>query len=151
MRTYDDFFNGILSSQGKEWSPINCDRNTTSYHHTVVGTTSTAQSSLTVDTISATYKRLETGPMKGIFFELATHFESGICSIGPITQRPLDEPLEGKKGDYFNSGDVMDGMEIPTIITNMPRRGICIYQCHDADLSHWTPLAEKSSDSNRYG
>lgn len=54
----------------------------------------------------------------------------------------LDEPLEGKKGDYFNSGDVMDGMEIPTIITNMPRRGICIYQCHDADLSHWTPLAE---------
>ena len=54
----------------------------------------------------------------------------------------LDEPLEGKKGDYFNSGDIMDGMKVPTIITNMPRRGICIYQCHDADLSHWTPLAE---------
>ena len=54
----------------------------------------------------------------------------------------LDEPLEGKKGDYFNSGDIMEGVEIPTIITNMPRKGICIYQCHDANLSHWTPLAE---------
>lgn len=54
----------------------------------------------------------------------------------------LSEPLEGKKGDYFNSGDIMEGVEIPTIITNMPRRGICVYQCHDDNLSHWIPLAE---------
>ena len=31
---------------------------------------------------------------------------------------------------------------MPTIITNMPRRGICIYQCHDDDLDNWIPLAE---------
>ena len=54
----------------------------------------------------------------------------------------LREPLEGKKGDYFNSGDVMDGTEVPTIITNMPRRGICIYQCHDDNLDNWVPLPE---------
>jgi len=54
----------------------------------------------------------------------------------------LREPLEGKKGDYFNSGDVMAGTAIPTIITNMPRKGICIYQCHDDDLDEWIPLAE---------
>ncbi len=52
----------------------------------------------------------------------------------------LREPLEGYKGDYFNSGDVMDGMPVPTIITNMPRRGICIYQSHDPDLDRWVPL-----------
>jgi len=54
----------------------------------------------------------------------------------------LREPLEGKKGDYFNSGDVMEGAEIPTIITNMPRKGICIYQCHDDNLDHWVGLTE---------
>ena len=54
----------------------------------------------------------------------------------------LREPLEGTKGDYFNSGDVMEGTEIPTIITNMPGRGICIYRCHDEDLDRWLPLAE---------
>tara|TARA_B100000519_G_scaffold97627_1_gene84920 strand:+ start:227 stop:1759 length:1533 start_codon:yes stop_codon:yes gene_type:complete len=54
----------------------------------------------------------------------------------------LSEPLEGSKGDYFNSGDAMEGMETPTIITNMPRKGICIYQCHDDNLEHWEPLAE---------
>ena len=54
----------------------------------------------------------------------------------------LREPLEGKKGDYFNSGDVMEGAEAPTIITNMPRKGICIYQCYDDNLDHWVPLAE---------
>ncbi len=54
----------------------------------------------------------------------------------------LREPLEGSRGDYFNSGDVMDGVEAPTIIVNMPRRGICIYQCHDDNLDNWVPLAE---------
>ena len=54
----------------------------------------------------------------------------------------LRETLEGKKGDYFNSGAVMDNVEVPTIITNMPRWGICIYQCHDDNLDNWTPLAE---------
>ena len=54
----------------------------------------------------------------------------------------LREPLEGSRGDYFNSGDVMDGVEAPTIIVNMPRRGICIYQSHDDDLDNWVPLAE---------
>ena len=54
----------------------------------------------------------------------------------------LREPLEGKKGDYFNSGDAMAGVEVPTIITNMPRKGICIYQCHDDNLDHWVPLKE---------
>lgn len=54
----------------------------------------------------------------------------------------LREPLEGKKGDYFNSGDVMEGGEVPTIITNMPRKGICIYQCYDDNLDNWIPLAE---------
>ena len=36
----------------------------------------------------------------------------------------------------------MENVEVPTIITNMPRRGICIYQCHDDNLDDWTPLAE---------
>ena len=54
----------------------------------------------------------------------------------------LREPLEGRRGDYFNSGGVMDGVDVPTIITNMPGRGICIYQCHDDDLDDWAPLAE---------
>ena len=53
----------------------------------------------------------------------------------------LREPLEGKKGDYFNSGDVIEGAEIPTIITNMPRLGIVVYQCSDDDLDHWVPLS----------
>ena len=54
----------------------------------------------------------------------------------------LQEPLEGKRGDYFNSGDVMRGVDVPTIIANMPRRGICIYQSHDDDLDDWVPLSE---------
>ena len=54
----------------------------------------------------------------------------------------LREPLAGTKGDYFNSGDAMEGMEVPTIIANMPRRGICIYQAVDDDLDRWVPLAE---------
>ncbi len=54
----------------------------------------------------------------------------------------LREPLEGERGDYLNSGDVIEGADVPTIITNMPRRGICIYQCHDDNLDDWTPLAE---------
>ena len=36
----------------------------------------------------------------------------------------------------------MDGVDVPTIITNMPGRGICIYQCQDGDLDDWVPLAE---------
>ena len=54
----------------------------------------------------------------------------------------LREPFGGLKGDYFNSGDVMDGMEVPTIITNMPRHGIVIYQSFDENLDEWTPLPE---------
>ena len=54
----------------------------------------------------------------------------------------LREPLAGTKGDYFNSGDVMAGMDVPTIITNMPRRGICIYQSCDDNLDRWVPLAQ---------
>ena len=54
----------------------------------------------------------------------------------------LRELLEGAKGDYFNSGDVMEGADVPTIITNMPRRGICIYQSRDDNLDHWVPLPE---------
>ena len=54
----------------------------------------------------------------------------------------LREPLKGSRGDYFNSGDVMAGADVPTIITNVPGRGICIYQCHDDDLDNWVPLAE---------
>ena len=48
----------------------------------------------------------------------------------------LDEPLEGKKGDYFNSGDIMEGMEIPTIITNMPRRGYLYLPMPRCPISH---------------
>jgi sucrose-6-phosphate hydrolase SacC (GH32 family) len=71
----------------------------------------------------------------------------------------LREPLEGAKGDYFNSGDVIEGTEVPTIITNMPRRGVCIYRCYDDDLEHWVPLegnpvipvdADGSRASSRY-
>ena len=54
----------------------------------------------------------------------------------------LREPFEGARGDYFNSGDVMEGMPVPTIITNMPRHGICIYQSHDPDLDRWVPLPQ---------
>ena len=54
----------------------------------------------------------------------------------------LREPLAGTKGDYFNSGDAMAGMEVPTIIANMPRRGICIYQAVDDNLDRWEPLPE---------
>ena len=54
----------------------------------------------------------------------------------------LREPFEGARGDYFNSGDVMEGMPVPTIITNMPRRGICIYQSRDPDLDRWVPLPQ---------
>ena len=54
----------------------------------------------------------------------------------------LREPFEGAKGDYFNSGDVMEGMPVPTIITNMPRHGICIYQSSDPDLDRWVPLPQ---------
>lgn len=54
----------------------------------------------------------------------------------------LREPLPGMKGDYFNSGGIIHGADVPTIITNMPRRGICVYQCFDDELDHWVPLPE---------
>lgn len=54
----------------------------------------------------------------------------------------LREPFEETRGDYFNSGGVMEGVEVPTIIANMPRWGTCIYQCHDDNLDNWVPLAE---------
>ena len=49
----------------------------------------------------------------------------------------LDEPFEGLHGDYFNSGDVIDGAEVPTIITNMPRHGVVVYQSFDDNLDEW--------------
>ena len=36
----------------------------------------------------------------------------------------------------------MGGVEIPTIITNMPSKGICIYQSVDENLDNWIPLTE---------
>ena len=54
----------------------------------------------------------------------------------------LREPLEGKNGDYFNSGDVMAGADVPTIIVNMPGKGICIYQAQDDNLDEWIGLPE---------
>jgi len=54
----------------------------------------------------------------------------------------IREDFPGYKGAYFNSGDVMDFMDIPTIILNDPRRGICIYQSHDENLDEWVPLPE---------
>ena len=54
----------------------------------------------------------------------------------------LNEPLLGTKGNYFNSGDIMRGMDIPTIITNMPSKGICIYQSFDKNLDNWIPINE---------
>ncbi len=54
----------------------------------------------------------------------------------------LREPLPGTRGDYFNSGDALEGTEVPTIIANMPRRGICIYQSFDDDLDRWVPLPQ---------
>lgn len=49
----------------------------------------------------------------------------------------LDEPFAGLQGDYFNSGDVMEGAEVPTIITNMPRHGVVVYQSFDDNLDEW--------------
>ena len=54
----------------------------------------------------------------------------------------LREPLSGRKGEYFNSGGAIHGAEIPTMITNMPSRGVCVYQCHDDNLDHWVGLPE---------
>ena len=54
----------------------------------------------------------------------------------------LREPLEGSRGDYFNSGDVMAGTDPPAIIVNMPMRGICIYQSQDDNLDEWVALPE---------
>ncbi|MFW5864122.1 MAG: glycoside hydrolase family 32 protein [bacterium] len=54
----------------------------------------------------------------------------------------LREPFPGTHGDYFNSGGVIRGTEVPTIIVNMPRKGICIYQCHDDNLDRWVGLPE---------
>jgi beta-fructofuranosidase len=54
----------------------------------------------------------------------------------------LREPYPGTKGDYFNSGGVIRGADVPTLIVNMPRKGICIYQCHDDNLDHWIGLPE---------
>ena len=36
----------------------------------------------------------------------------------------------------------MRGMDIPTIITNMPSKGICIYQSFDKNLDNWIPINE---------
>ena len=54
----------------------------------------------------------------------------------------LREPFEGLYGDYFNSGGVMEGTEVPTIITNMPRHGIVVYQSFDENLDEWVPLPQ---------
>lgn len=51
----------------------------------------------------------------------------------------LDEPFEGLYGDYFNSGGVILGAEVPTIITNMPRHGVVVYQSFDDNLDEWVP------------
>ncbi|MBH54854.1 MAG: hypothetical protein CMI18_10975 [Opitutaceae bacterium] len=54
----------------------------------------------------------------------------------------LREPFDGLYGDYFNSGDVMEGTDVPTIITNMPRHGIVVYQSFDDNLDEWVPLPQ---------
>ncbi len=54
----------------------------------------------------------------------------------------LREPLAGTKGDYFNTGAVIRDAEVPTIITNMPRQGICIYRSFDENLDTWVGLPE---------
>ena len=54
----------------------------------------------------------------------------------------LSEPLAGHHGDYFNSGDVIEGAETPSIISNMPRHGIVVYQSFDDHLDKWVPLPE---------
>ncbi|WP_127580341.1 glycoside hydrolase family 32 protein [Paenibacillus koleovorans] len=86
-------------------------------------------------------QKLKNGPGKRDFSSWQ-HISSRDLLHWQYHEAYLDEPLEGEKGDYFNSGDAMEGMEIPTIIANMPRRGIVIYQCHDDNLDRWVPLAE---------
>lgn len=54
----------------------------------------------------------------------------------------LDEPMPDARGDYFNSGGIISGAPIPTLIVNMPRSGICIYQCHDDSLDKWEPMPQ---------
>ena len=114
---------------------------TTSSRPKAAGTTSTAPSSGTAATTSATCRKSPTPPARSTSPAGSTS-AAGTSSTGAIHKASLREPLEGKKGDYFNSGDVMEGMPVPTIITNMPRRGICIYQSHDDNLDHWIPLPE---------
>jgi sucrose-6-phosphate hydrolase SacC (GH32 family) len=36
----------------------------------------------------------------------------------------------------------MEGTEVPTIITNMPRHGIVVYQSFDENLDDWVPLSQ---------
>jgi beta-fructofuranosidase len=54
----------------------------------------------------------------------------------------LREPFDGLHGDYFNSGDLIRGADVPTFITNMPRHGIVVYQSTDDHLDEWVPFAE---------
>ncbi len=86
-------------------------------------------------------QKIANGPGE-IYFSSWQHISSRDLLHWRYHKASLREPLEGAKGDYFNSGDVMEGADPPTIITNMPTRGICIYQCHDDNLDHWVPLAE---------
>ncbi|WP_127580337.1 glycoside hydrolase family 32 protein [Paenibacillus koleovorans] len=86
-------------------------------------------------------QKLKNGPGK-MDFSSWQHISSRDLLHWQYHEPYMDEPLEGEKGDYFNSGDAMEGGETPTIIANMPRRGICIYQCHDDNLDRWVPLPE---------
>ncbi|MCY3912632.1 MAG: glycoside hydrolase family 32 protein [Chloroflexi bacterium] len=86
-------------------------------------------------------QKIANGPGQ-IYFSSWQHISSRDLLHWRFHKASLREPLAGAKGDYFNSGDVMEGTDPPAIITNMPTRGICIYQCHDDNLDHWVPLAE---------
>ena len=86
-------------------------------------------------------QKIANGPGE-IYFSSWQHISSRDLLHWRYHKASLREPLEGAKGDYFNSGDVMEGTDPPTIITNMPTRGICIYQARDDNLDHWVPLPE---------
>lgn len=86
-------------------------------------------------------QKIKNGPGE-IDFSSWQHISSRDLLHWKYHEAYMDEPLAGAKGDYFNSGDALEGVEVPTIIANMPRRGICIYQCHDENLDQWIPLKE---------
>ncbi|MBF0197583.1 MAG: glycoside hydrolase family 32 protein, partial [Planctomycetes bacterium] len=87
-------------------------------------------------------KKLKT--IKGQNVEMETWGHSSSIDLIHWIHHPfaLVPEYDGSMPNGIYSGDMMDNMEVPTIIAHVPKQGTCIWQAQDDMLIEWEPLAE---------